>query len=150
MSLIHSKLYQTKDLAHIDIGSYCKELTETLFMTYQLNSSSLSIRHDIDPIQLNINTSIPLGLILNELVSNALKYAFPDGRQGTLEIGMKKDNGQIVLTVADDGIGFPEDMDFTQMDSLGLQLVNGLVRQLQGNIEIERGCGTVFKVRFSE
>jgi PAS domain S-box-containing protein len=150
MSLIHSKLYQTKDLAHIDIGSYCKELTETLFMTYQLNSSSLSIRHDIDPIQLNINTSIPLGLILNELVSNALKYAFPDGRQGTLEIGVKKDNGQIVLTVADDGIGFPEDMDFTQMHSLGLQLVNGLVRQLRGNIEIERGCGTVFKVRFSE
>jgi len=110
----------------------------------------LTIKQDIDFIKLDINTSIPLGLILNELVSNALKYAFPEGRQGILEIGLRRENGQMIFTVADDGIGFPEEVDLIKSNSLGLQLVNGLVQQLHGTLEIERGCGTVFKVRFSE
>jgi PAS domain S-box-containing protein len=150
MSLIHSKLYQSKDLAHIDLSFYFKELTENLFMTYQVNSEGLTIKQDIDFIKLDINTSIPLGLILNELVSNALKYAFPEGRQGVLEIGLRRENGQMIFTVADDGVGLPEGFDLSQSSSLGLQLVNGLVRQLQGTIEVERGRGTIFKVRFSE
>ena len=107
------------------------------------------MKNDIDDISLNITAAIPCGLIINELVSNALKHAFPDGRGGEVRVSVKEVQGPAyVITVADSGVGFPASLDFKQTDSLGLQLVNTLVAQLDGTIDMIRKNGTTFTVRF--
>ena len=99
---------------------------------------------------LDINTSIPLGLIVNELVSNSMKYAFPNGRKGELNISLKSEKDKYILTVFDDGVGIPEDIDFRNTDSLGMQLVNTLTNQIDGEIKLDRTHGTEFTLLFEE
>ena len=99
---------------------------------------------------MNIDTSVPCGLITSELISNSLKYAFPDNRNGQINISLKKLDKQYVLTIADNGIGLPEDLDYKTMDSLGLKIVNSLVDQIDGEILLERNNGTTFKILFKE
>lgn len=147
MSLIHTKLYQSKDLAHIDFGAYLRELTKELFQSYQVNPEEVILNIQAEDISPTINTAIPLSLILNELTTNALKYAFPEGRRGEIQITLIKEESQVILTVADNGIGFPDQIDFKNTKSLGLQLVMALVKQLHGTIEMEREQGTVFIIR---
>jgi PAS domain S-box-containing protein len=148
MSKIHSKLYQSRDFAHIDFGSYLQELTQELFLSYQIDPDAIEFETQIDTISLDINTALPLGLLLTELITNALKYAFPEGRKGKLQVSIQQENNQKVLTVADDGIGFPEHLDFQKTKSLGLQLVMGLVQQLQGTIKMKKDQGTTFTITF--
>lgn len=148
MSKIHTNLFQSKDLAHINFGFYLQELSQELFLSYQINPEAVAFETDIGNISLNINTALPLGLLLTELMTNALKYAFPAGRKGKLRVGLQQEDHQMVLTVSDDGIGFPEYLDFQNTKSLGLQLVMGLVRQLQGTIEMTRKEGTAFRILF--
>ena len=103
----------------------------------------------MEPVALDVNVGIPCGLIVNELVSNSLKYAFPDGRKGTITVGINKNSeGNNVLTVADNGVGFPETVDFRNTTSLGLQLVNVLTGQIRGTIELSNAGGTRFSIAF--
>jgi two-component sensor histidine kinase len=150
MSKIHTKLYQSKDLAHIDFGSYLRELSSELFMSYQVNPEAIDLEIDVDDIELDINAALPLGLLLTELITNSLKYAFPGGRKGRLQVNLQKVVDRMVLSVADDGIGFPEHLDYQNTTSLGLQLVMGLVRQLDGTIDMKREQGTAFNITFPE
>lgn len=158
MALIHEKLYQSKDLAKIDFSEYIKTLTDNLLSAYRAEISSVDIKLEVVEIYVDINKAIPLGLVINELVSNSLKHAFPDrnvGRKGSrpkgkICLGLCSDgNGQLSLVVSDNGVGLPLDLDMEKIDSLGLQLVNDLVRQLDGSIELERENGTAFKITFS-
>jgi two-component sensor histidine kinase len=103
----------------------------------------------VDDILLGVDTAIPCGLIINELVSNSLKHAFPD-KQGEILVNLHRDNGKFTLIVRDDGVGFPEHVDFRNTDSLGLQLVCTLTDQLDGEIELNRGGGTEFRITFGE
>ena len=105
---------------------------------------------EIDNVNLNIETAVPCGLIINELISNSLKYAFPSGRGGQIILSLKLLGKNYELIISDDGIGFPEDLDFKNTESLGLQLVNSLVGQINGEIELNRNQGTSFKIIFSE
>jgi PAS domain S-box-containing protein len=148
MSKIHTKLYQSKDYAHIDFRSYLLELSQELFLSYQIDPEAVQFETKIDDVSLDINTALPLGLLLTELITNALKYAFPDGRKGLLQIHLRRVDDRMVLSVADDGIGFPEGLDYQNTTSLGLQLVMGLVRQLNGVIEMKREQGTNFIITF--
>jgi PAS domain S-box-containing protein len=148
MSKIHTQLYQAKDLAHIDFKSYLQELIPELFRSYQVRADEVTLNLQIEDFTPDINTAIPLGLIVNELFTNAIKYAFSGGRKGEIRVSLKKHNSQIVLTVADNGIGFPEDLDLTRAQSLGLQLVTALVQQLRGTVEIKREQGTEFVITF--
>jgi two-component sensor histidine kinase len=149
MSMVHTKLYQSKDLARIDFGSYVKELANDLFLAYRVNPELVSLSTHTDQVALDINKAIPLGLVINELLSNALKYAFPSGRKGLVEIILQNENGGIELKVRDDGVGLAEDLDFTQTKTLGLQLVMALIHQLKGTIEVKRDRGAEFMIRFS-
>ncbi|MFZ2055195.1 MAG: sensor histidine kinase, partial [Candidatus Aminicenantales bacterium] len=100
---------------------------------------------------LNINTAIPCGLIVNELISNALKHAFPEGRSGYLDLDLHKVTGDgYVLRVKDDGVGFPENLDFRKTETLGMQIVSTLVRQIDGSIDLARELGTEFTIHFEE
>ena len=150
MALIHSNLYQSKDLSSINFKTYLDTLTSELFCAHAAGSNIKIDINIIDDISLNMETAIPLGLIVNELVSNSLEYAFPQGREGEVRISLKSLKDQFELTVCDNGIGFPEDLNFRNTKTLGLGLVVMLIDQLDGTIELHRGPGTKFKINFKK
>ena len=149
MALVHEKLYQSKDFASINFAEYIENLISYLFQVYRMNASNITLELDIDEVSLNIDQAIPCGLIISELVSNALKYAFPNSQEGTITIDFNSNlNNQITLIIKDNGVGFNTNFDFTNLNSLGLKLVNVLIHQLEGTLEIDYSAGTEFKIIF--
>jgi two-component sensor histidine kinase len=147
MALVHEKLYRSEDLAHIEFKDYLQNLLQSIASTYKRHDIVFSV--DMENVALDVNIGIPCGLIVNELVSNCLKYAFPDGRKGTITVGITRNSeGNYVLTVADNGIGFPADVDFRKTSSLGLQLVNVLAEQIHGTIELSNERAKTEGARF--
>ena len=148
MALIHERLYQSEDLATIDFAGYIRSLTGGLLLMYRVDPDVIKLNIYAEDVFLDINTSIPCGLIINELVSNAFKHAFPEGREGEISITFKEDksNKRYTLIVSDDGVSFPGDLDFRETETLGIRLVNILTEQLHGTIEIDRSGGTSFKI----
>ena len=152
MALIHERLYKAEDLARIDIAEYIKNLTDQLLRSYRgIGESSVELQMDIDPVFLNIDKAVPCGLIINELVSNALKHAFPASNPtGSICIEARTDGKhQLTLVVRDDGVGMPSELDIYQTQSLGLTLVTTLTKQIRGNIELYRDKGTEFRITFA-
>ncbi|MDP3033604.1 MAG: CHASE4 domain-containing protein [Methanobacteriaceae archaeon] len=151
MALIHEKMYQSNDLSSIDFTDYVKNLIADITYAYGFDSSSLDITMDLNNYNMSIETVMPLGLIINELVSNSLKYAFQNKSSKKINIILEKlDNDQFKLEISDNGIGFPENIDFKNTSSLGLQLVNELVQQIDGQIEVFNKKGTNFIINFQE
>ncbi|MHB8095010.1 MAG: histidine kinase N-terminal 7TM domain-containing protein [Candidatus Aminicenantales bacterium] len=151
MALVHEKLYQSRDLSQVDFASYLQTLIIHLFHSHQQDTERIRYESNVEEISLGINTAIPLGLIVSELLSNALKYAFPGDHKGMIRISLRPDrNSWLCLTVADDGIGLPGDLDLRSVASLGLQIVNMLVEQLDGVCDVDRKNGTEFRIRFQE
>jgi two-component sensor histidine kinase len=148
MALIHEKLYRSGSLAEIDFGDYVESLVGELMRMYNVAEGAITINADIENVQLGVDTAIPCALIINELVSNSLKHAFPDGRTGDVTVALQRANGAYTLTVADNGVGFPPNVDFRATDSLGMQLVVTLVNQLDGTITLDRTKGTTFIITF--
>ncbi len=148
MALIHEKLYQSQDLARIDFADYLRNLTNHLVRSYN-GPKEVALKVDVGEVHLTVETGIPCGLIVNELVSNALKHAFPGDRSGQIIVSLQRCDGTYVLSVKDDGVGFPKDVDFRNTPSLGLQLVNTLATQLDGTVAlIANGAGTEFRIEF--
>jgi len=147
MALVHEKLYQTNDFSQINIKSYLKSLCNDLIRSYA-PEGRVRIEFEAPLISLNINSAIPCGLILNELITNALKHAFPDGREGTITIIFSMDERDCQLLVKDDGIGMSTNINVKSANSLGLKLVNILSEQLMGKLEIKRDKGTSFTLKF--
>ncbi|MEW5847389.1 MAG: PAS domain S-box protein [Myxococcota bacterium] len=151
MALVHEKLYQSRDLSRVDLNEYTRSLAALLFRSYGTDPARVSLRLEGEPILLTIDTAVPCGLILNELLSNCLKHAFPDGRNGTVTVRVGSPaGGRHQLEVRDDGVGLPPGFDVKKVESLGLQLVNTLVEQIHGHLEVDVAGGTAFRVRFSE
>lgn len=156
MALVHEKLYESSDLSRIDFTQYMQS-----FLIHMNNSYNLKPKH----VQLNmdfkkevhyfkVDTAIACGLILNELITNSCKYAFPDNRKGNINLFFDRESPNTdcpnyILQVADDGIGIPQTIDINNTDSLGLQLITMLTRQIQGSLELDRSIGTKFTIRFS-
>jgi two-component sensor histidine kinase len=151
MAIAHENLYQSRNLEDINFKNYIQSLVGYLVNSYGFSENDITININIEDINLGIDTSIPLGLIINEIVSNTLKHAFKHGF-GEIKIKMIRcgDDDSYKLSIADNGIGFPEKIDFRNTDSLGLQLVNSLVEQVEGNIELKRDNGTEFEIYFKE
>jgi PAS domain S-box-containing protein len=150
MALVHEQLYQSRDLAHIDFGEYIEKLAVFLFNSYMEDSERITLKVDVGQVPLEIDRAIPCGLIVNELVSNALKHAFPERRQGEISIRLHCGaDGRILLTVADNGTGLPPGVDFRDTSTLGLQLVNMLTKQLRGRIGMSGEQGTSWEITFS-
>ncbi|MBU7032258.1 MAG: PAS domain-containing protein [Theionarchaea archaeon] len=151
MLLVHEYLYQSKDLSHIDLNEYVSMLLTSLFQSFGAQKGILNSKIDVSSLVLSINTAIPCGLIINELISNSLLHAFPDGRKGEVVIRAYPVGNEIELVVSDNGIGLPEDIDINSTGSVGLRLISNLVKtQLKGTITIERNRGTTFRIRFRE
>ncbi|WAC05798.1 MAG: PAS domain S-box protein [Methanoregula sp.] len=150
MALVHERLYRSEDISSIDVSDYVRFMGTNLFNFYGVTPATVRLTVDISDIRVDINRAIPLGLIINELLSNSLKYAFPSGRKGTIAVTGKKDDGTIRIIVQDDGAGIPESLDWKKTESLGLRLVNSLTEQLQGTIELDRTVGTKFTIVVKE
>jgi two-component sensor histidine kinase len=146
MALVHEKLYQSNDLAKLDLNNYLKFLGDNLFQFLGMEGKGIQLTMDIRDISLTIDTTIPVGLMINELISNSLKHAFPDGRKGNITLAVHRQDKSLIILFKDDGIGIPEDFDWRNAESLGLRLVISLVEQLQGTIEIDRMAGTTFNI----
>ena len=150
MALIHEELYKSENLAKIDLDSYIRRLANSFFRAYE-TTGKIALKIDVKDVSISITSAIHCGLIINELISNSLKYAFPGGREGEITITLRRIEDKIELAVSDDGIGIPEDLDFRNTESLGLQLVTTLVEnQLQGEIKLNRAEGTEFQIKFNE
>jgi PAS domain S-box-containing protein len=151
MALIHEQLYQSGNLAKIDMAEYMEHLTAGLLRSYSMTADRISLRITAEEVFLNLDTAIPCGLILNELVTNCLKHAFPEGRAGVITVTLRAEPaGKFFLRVCDNGVGFPAGIDFRKAESLGLQLVSMLTEQLDGVIELDRHEGTAFTLTFAE
>lgn len=149
MALIHDELYLSEDLAKIRFDGYINDITDNMFETYNVNSHRVKLKKDVEAVSFGINTAIPCGLMINELISNSLKHAFPDDREGEIKVSLNlKGEDTVELIVSDNGIGFPEDLDFRNTDSLGMTLINALAGQLRGTIELSMEHSTEFKVTF--
>lgn len=150
MALIHQRLYQSRDLKKIEFGDYTKTLALDLFRSYAADPARIKLNVQVDNAMLDINTAIPLGLIFNELVSNSLKYAFPEGRTGQLTVKFYIEGSEYNLVINDDGIGLPDGFDYKKSDSLGLMLVYSLSDQIGAKIELNVNDGVRFKISFKE
>jgi len=151
MSLVHERLYQSGDLSKIDLPGYIQSLAVHLFQAHLVDPEQVRLETDFEDIDLDVNTAVPFGLILNELISNALKHGFPKGRKGTIKIRLRRGaGGEVILRVADDGVGFQGQPDFRKAKTFGLKIVNLLVDQLRGVIDLDRTSGTAFIVTFRE
>ena len=150
MALIHEKLYQSKELKKLDVQDYMESLAQDIYHVYIKDPNRIQLKIDVEPHMLDINTIIPLGLILNELVSNSLKYAFPDGRKGQLTVKFKLEDNKYKLIVSDDGIGIPEELDYENSDSLGLRLVYSLSDQIGAEVKLDTTNGTRFEITFDK
>jgi len=150
MALVHERLYRSGDISSIDLKDYIQFLARELFSFYGVKSQFIHLTINAPVINMNIDTAIPLGLMVNELISNAIKYAFPEDRRGEIVIDITKDKNNISLVVRDNGVGIPQDFDWRNAKSLGLRLVISLVEQLQGTIELDQMAGTAFTIVVKE
>lgn len=151
MALIHEKLYQSRSLARVDFGEYVKSLSADLFRTYRGYASGIQLDVQVEDISLHLDHAVSCGLILNELMTNALKYAFPEGKNGTIWVALYSTPEHVFnLMVTDDGVGLPTNLDIPTAKSLGLQLINNLVKQLDATIKVETSGRTSFLISFSD
>ena len=150
MTMIHEMLQKSDDITRLGSAGYIRNFVSALFRNYKADTQAISLQYDIQDISLDVDTMIPLGLIINELVSNALKYAFPDGSKGTLSISLKEKEKNYELVIKDSGMGIPEDFDPKKAKSLGLLIVNSLVSQINGTLEQSNRDGAEFRIVFTE
>jgi PAS domain S-box-containing protein len=147
IALIHEKLYQSQDYARVPFPEYARGLASFVFEATGVASERVVLQLSVADVALAVDKAIPCGLILNELITNALKHGFPDGRSGTVRVELAAfDAGGLRLVVSDDGVGLPRDLDFERSESLGLQLVRMLAKQLEASLEVVPGRGTTFRL----
>jgi two-component sensor histidine kinase len=149
MALIHETLYQSGDLRMVNFGVYVRSLAEQIFRSYNVPPHRIALQIQVDEVMLDTKQAVPCGLILNELVSNCLKHAFPDERGGEIHIELRADAApRVTMIVRDTGIGFPAGVDSSHPQTLGLQLVHSLTEQLGGRLDVESDSGTTFTLTF--
>jgi two-component sensor histidine kinase len=147
MALVHQSLYQSDNLNTIEIKPYLDMLTQHIRQSYTSEDQTIALTLDVDDSTINIDTAIPLGLILNELITNCYKYAFKDRQSGAIKIGFRQTDKEFFLSIKDNGIGFPADLDIQKTRTLGVNLVRGLVRQLNGTLQIASNTeGSLFEI----
>lgn len=150
MAIIHENLYQTTNFSSIDFSSYLQNLCSNLISSYHLYRGTVQLHTELQGVELVLDQAIPCGLLVNELITNSLKYAFPGGRSGEISVQLSEKSGLVNLKIGDDGIGMPEDYDILNSDTLGLQLVSTLVEQLDGEIKVDNSKGIKYLITFEK
>ena len=149
MALVHEKFYQAEELSEIDFGEYVQKLTQYIYQSYGDKTDRIKMIIEGDRVGLDMDTAMPSGLLVNEIVSNGYKYYFPGESHGVIRTALSKQNGKIVYRISDNGIGLPSTINIDAAESLGMQLIQALTAQLDGELEVSRDKGTEFKISFS-
>jgi PAS domain S-box-containing protein len=149
MAFIHESLYQTKNFESVNFSEYVATLSKNLVHTYSINTKKIKLILTLEKLFLSLDASIPCGLIINEIISNSLKYAFPDNRDGIIFVNLRVVKNKVIIEVGDNGVGIPETVDVKNTQTLGLQLVDTLVEQINGTIKLTRNKGTIFSIEFN-
>ncbi len=150
MSAIHETIHGSEKLSEIDLKSYISKITTSVFQTYSTDNKKAKLNSNVDDMPISINQASPLGLVINELISNSLKYAFPGERTGEINVDMKILDKELELSVMDNGVGLPEDLDWKNSGTLGFKLVRTLIEnQLDGSIDLDTTNGTKFTINFN-
>jgi two-component sensor histidine kinase len=149
MALVHEKLYQSGDFTRINLAEYIQDLVFNILSSYGSFSHRITLEMDCEPVWMNINTAIPCALIINELVTNSVKHAFPHDKTGKIIIELHQEEDQIIITCTDTGVGLPHDINLRETSTLGLKLVQALTEQLKGKIKILSGEGTSFELHIN-
>ncbi|MDX2174057.1 MAG: sensor histidine kinase [Bacteroidota bacterium] len=148
MALVHEMLYKSDDLSKIGLGQYIENLSGSIYQSYAMPNSEIEFLYDIESnIYFDVDKMVPLGLIFNEIISNSLKYAFPE-KKGSINISLKADNEKYVLIVSDNGKGLKKDFDFEKDSQLGMKLIQMLAEQLAGKMQLEKKEGVSYKIIF--
>ncbi len=150
MSYIHESLYQTKNFSSINFSEYIVNLSNNLFHSYQIFDNFIELKLEVDPVNLNLDQAIPCGLIVNELITNSLKYAFKGKTEGMIFIGISEKGKAITIRIEDNGLGLPKGFNYRKTETLGLQLVVTLVEQLDGKLELKSEKGTKYLITFDK
>lgn len=157
MAMIHEQLYESEDLREVDLARHAQLILSNLFTAYGVEPDQIqgTVEANGQALVMGVDRAIPAGLILNELVSNALKHAFPEGRRGAVRIALQRTaeddgGGRILVTISDDGVGLPQGLDIGKSKSLGLKIVDILTRQLKGSVEMASSAGATFRISFPE
>ena len=150
MSFIHESLYQTNDFSKINFSEYINGLSKNLVHSYGIYDGLIELNFNTEEVTLNLDLSIPCGLIVNELLSNSLKYAFPDGKIGKINIELFIKDEKVCLIIKDNGVGLPKEVNYRDTETLGLQLVSSLVEQINGTIELKKDKGTSYTITFKQ
>ena len=150
MGLVHNQLYRSNDFSRIDFLEYARDLIDNLIISH--NNPSINVKLDINSFRFDLNTAVPLGLIINELVTNSFKHAFPEGEKGYIQVSLEKTGRNFILTIKDNGAGFQPDAVMDKNTSMGLDLIKTLIRQIRGRLNVKStpAQGTVFHVSFPE
>jgi PAS domain S-box-containing protein len=149
MSLVHERLYQSANLASIDFAEHLRDVCELIAVAFDQPARRVELVVEAESLAMGLDVAVPVGLIANELLTNALKHAFPGRRDGVVRVSLRHEGGgKVALTVADDGVGIPPDLDWQKARTLGLRMVRSLLRQIDGELEIERDRGTRVTARF--
>jgi two-component sensor histidine kinase/PAS domain-containing protein len=150
MSAVHETLHNSENLSEIDLQSYLSKITTSVFQTYSTDHREVNLKSDIEDSPISINQAYPTGLIINELISNSLKHAFPEKKKGEISVCMRRRDKELEMVINDDGVGIPDDFDWRNTKSMGLNLVRTLVEnQLDGSIDMENQNGTKFTIKFN-
>jgi len=148
MALVHEMLYASENIGFVDFKDYVQKLYRVIYDSFNIQNTEIEFSVNIPQnIHLDIDTMIPLGLILNEIITNTLKYAFPNNK-GTIFISLQKQNHQFFLIIEDNGIGLPKDYDYQNSESLGIQLIHILSEQIDAEIKTENNGGTLYSILF--
>ena len=150
IALVHEKLYESKDLANIDFGDYIRSLTAQILSTYSARLSGIALRVEAEDVFLKVNKAIPCALIINELVTDSIKYRFPGDRSkgGQISLEFKTNRENATLIVSDNGVDLPDDFDINRSEVLGMQIINALIKQLRASMRVDRNEGTRFIIEF--
>jgi two-component sensor histidine kinase len=150
MALVHEKFYQTDEIGAIDFNEYAEKVCYYLRQSYLGAESNININIQSDKVMLDMDTAMPCGLLITEIVSNSLKYAFPDNRAGDIFIRIKNtEEKKVQIDISDNGVGMPEEVNVENSESLGLQLINALTNQLDGTLDLRRDHGTHYSITFA-
>jgi two-component sensor histidine kinase len=148
MSLVHEHLYKTADFKEINLKKYIPELIDNIKGNFLLNEDKVEVKYNINETALDITKAIPVGILLNEIISNSFKHAFPDSKEGTVTVDVKQDNGRCLLTVGDNGIGGKNASEKYHGDGSGIELIKMLVNQLSGEINCDYTAGYKYEIIF--
>ena len=148
IAMVHEKLYESESFSEISIDQYIDDLLDVIMNSISSSEKSISIKKDMASLSMDMGQAIPCGLLLNELITNSFKHGFPDRQEGRIAISLHQKDQQVVLQVRDNGIGLPDDFKTSNQSSLGMTLINTLVKQLDGKLETSSKDGAIFTVTF--